>query len=87
MISKIVHYAADAVLVSAVLAGIKRSTYSTYTSNLLASLLNIMLSVATNKIESEDVRSYVEKYLTVGEWVVDQGSAFMSASQYFERKR
>ncbi|CAO3569922.1 unnamed protein product [Mortierella alpina] len=72
MISKIVHYAADAVLVSAVLAGIKRSTG---------------LSVATNKIESEDVRSYVEKYLTVGEWVVDQGSAFMSASQYFERKR
>ncbi|KAF9430713.1 hypothetical protein BGZ94_004704 [Podila epigama] len=72
MISKFVHYAADAVLVSAVLAGIKRSTG---------------LSVATQKIESNDVRGYVEKYLSVGEWVVDQGSAFMAASQYFERKR
>ncbi|KAG0017536.1 hypothetical protein BGZ80_008190 [Entomortierella chlamydospora] len=72
MISKIVHYAADAVLVSAVLAGIKRSTG---------------LSVATNKIESDDVRVYVDKYLTIGEWVVDQGTAFMSTSQYFERKR
>ncbi|KAG0026766.1 hypothetical protein BGZ81_006102 [Podila clonocystis] len=72
MISKIVHYAADAVLVSAVLAGIKRSTG---------------LSVATNKIESNDVRGYVDQYLSVGEWVVDQGSAFMAASSYFERKR
>ncbi|KAF9913787.1 hypothetical protein BX616_009588 [Lobosporangium transversale] len=72
MISKIVHYTADAVLVSAVLAGIKRSTG---------------LSVATHKIESEDVRTYVDKYLTVGEWVVDQGAAFLSTSQYFERKR
>ncbi|KAG0000897.1 hypothetical protein BGZ79_005343 [Entomortierella chlamydospora] len=72
MISKIVHYAADAVLVSAVLAGIKRSTG---------------LSVATNKIESDDVRVYVDKYLTIGEWVVDQGTAFMSTSKYFERKR
>ncbi|KAG0044305.1 hypothetical protein BGZ83_010467 [Gryganskiella cystojenkinii] len=72
MISKIVHYAADAVLISAVLAGIKRSTG---------------LSVATTKIENQDVRGYVEKYLAVGEWAVDQGTAFMSASQYFERKR
>ncbi|KAF9338230.1 hypothetical protein BGZ93_003812 [Podila epicladia] len=72
MISKIVHYAADAVLVSAVLAGIKRSTG---------------LSVATHKIESNDVRGYVDQYLSVGEWVVDQGSAFMAASSYFERKR
>ncbi|KAG0237592.1 hypothetical protein B0O80DRAFT_439069 [Mortierella sp. GBAus27b] len=72
MITKLVHYAADAVLVSAVLAGIKRSTG---------------LSVATQKIESEDVRSYVNKYLGVGEWVVDQGTAFMSSSQYFERKQ
>ncbi|KAF9434249.1 hypothetical protein BGZ76_008339 [Entomortierella beljakovae] len=72
MIGKLVHYAADAVLVSAVLAGIKRSSG---------------LSVATNKIESEEVRGYVDRYLTVGEWVVDQGSAIMSASQYFERKR
>ncbi|KAG0326088.1 hypothetical protein BGZ99_010142 [Dissophora globulifera] len=72
MISKIVHYAADAVLVSAVLAGIKRSSG---------------LGVATEKIESGEVRTYVDKYLTIGEWVLDQGSAFLSSSEYFERKR
>ncbi|KAF9365433.1 MAG: hypothetical protein J3Q66DRAFT_354396 [Benniella sp.] len=72
MIAKLVHYAADAVLVSAVLAGIKRSNG---------------LSVNTDKIQSDDVRSYVNKYLSVGEWVVDQGTAFMSSSQYFERKQ
>ncbi|KAF9282490.1 hypothetical protein BKA57DRAFT_505905 [Linnemannia elongata] len=72
MIGKLAHYAADAVLVSAVIAGIKRSTG---------------LSVATEKIESSDVRGYVEKYLSVGEVVIDQTAAFMSTSSYFERKR
>ncbi|KAF9185125.1 hypothetical protein BGZ51_002942 [Haplosporangium sp. Z 767] len=53
----------------------------------LKSRTEIKKCVATSKIESDDVRNYVDKYLTVGEWVVDQGTAFMSASQYFERKR
>lgn len=44
-------------------------------------------SVATEKIESSDVRGYVEKYLSVGEVVIDQTAAFMSTSSYFERKR
>ncbi|KAF9113269.1 hypothetical protein BGX27_001914 [Mortierella sp. AM989] len=72
MLGKLFHYAADAILLSAVLAGIKRSTG---------------LTVASNKIESKDVRSAVDKYLSIGEWVVDQGIIFMSASTYFERKR
>ncbi|KAF9314946.1 hypothetical protein BG003_003676 [Podila horticola] len=71
MIGKLVHYAADAILVSAVLAGIKRSTG---------------LTVATNKLDG-DLRSYVIKYLSIGEWVVDQGISYMSSSKYFERKR
>ncbi|KAF9975560.1 hypothetical protein BGZ73_000772 [Actinomortierella ambigua] len=72
MIGKVVHYAADAILVSAVLAGIKRSTG---------------LTVNSNKIENSDVRDAVDKFLGVGEWVVDQSILVMSASQYFERKR
>ncbi|KAF8945803.1 hypothetical protein BGZ47_001940 [Haplosporangium gracile] len=72
MIGKLAHYAADAILVSAVIAGVKRSSG---------------LSVATEKIESSEVRSYVEKYLSVGEIVIDQTAAFMSTSSYFERKR
>ncbi|KAF9911111.1 hypothetical protein EC991_004665 [Linnemannia zychae] len=63
---------ADAILISAVLAGIKRSTG---------------LTVASKQIESKDVRSAVDKYLSIGEWVVDQGIMFMTASKYFERKR
>ncbi|KAK3804637.1 MAG: hypothetical protein JOS17DRAFT_769455, partial [Linnemannia elongata] len=72
MLGKLFHYAADAILISAVLAGIKRSTG---------------LTVASDKIESKDVRSAVDQYLGIGEWVVDQGIMFMSNSKYFHRKR
>ncbi|RUS23648.1 hypothetical protein BC938DRAFT_474832 [Jimgerdemannia flammicorona] len=72
MLGKLIHYTADAILVSAVLAGIKRSTG---------------LGVATSKIESKDVRSAVEKYLDVGEWVFDNSISLMNNSSYFERKR
>ncbi|KAG0062146.1 hypothetical protein BGZ89_010878 [Linnemannia elongata] len=72
MLGKLFHYAADAILLSAVLAGIKRSTG---------------LTVASNKIESKDVRSAVDQYLGIGEWVVDQGIMFMSNSKYFCKKR
>ncbi|KAG0283303.1 hypothetical protein BGZ96_012337 [Linnemannia gamsii] len=72
MLGKLFHYAADAILISAVLAGIKRSTG---------------LTVASNKIESKDVRSAVDQYLGIGEWVVDQGIMFMSNSKYFHKKR
>ncbi|KAF9940746.1 hypothetical protein BGZ75_005730 [Mortierella antarctica] len=69
---RLVHYAVDAILISAVLAGIKRSTG---------------LTVASNKIDNKDVRSAVEKYLSIGEWAMDQGIVFLSTSKYFERKR
>ncbi|KAF9204222.1 hypothetical protein BGZ49_005564 [Haplosporangium sp. Z 27] len=72
MFGKLFHYAADAILLSVILAGIKRSTG---------------LTVASNKIESKDFRSALDKYLSIGEWVMDQGIIFMSTSQYFERKR
>jgi len=72
MLGKLIHYTADAILVSAVLAGIKRTTG---------------LSVATSKIESNDIRSAVEKYLNVGEWVVDHSIVLMNNSSYFERKQ
>jgi hypothetical protein len=41
----------------------------------------------TDGIENKDVRSAVNKYLGVGDWVLDQGIAFMSSSGYFERKK
>lgn len=42
---------------------------------------------ATSKIENEDIRKYVDKYLDIGEWVVDSSVVFMNNSPYFERKR
>jgi hypothetical protein len=41
---------------------------------------------ATTKIENEDVRKYVDKYLDIGEWVLDSSIVFMNTSPYFERK-
>jgi len=72
MLGKLAHYGFDAILISAFLAGVKRSTGLTF---------------QTEKIESKDVRSAVDKYLNVGEWVMDQSIAFMGTSTYFQRKR
>jgi len=44
-------------------------------------------SFQTEKIESKDVRSAIDKYLNFGEWVMDQSIAVMGSSSYFERKR
>ena len=43
--------------------------------------------MASEKIESKDLRSAVDKYLDVGEWVVDKSILYMSNSGYFERRR
>ncbi|SAM05844.1 hypothetical protein [Absidia glauca] len=71
MWGKLIHLTADAVLVSAVLAGVKRNTG---------------LQPKTTMIENEDIRSYVQKYLNVGEWVLDNSIVYMNNSTYFERK-
>lgn len=71
-IGKLFHYTFDVVVLSAMLAGIKRSTG---------------LSPKTSTIENKDIRSACEKYLGVGEWVMDMSIGYMSTSEYFERKR
>ncbi|KAF3909267.1 hypothetical protein ABW20_dc0106403 [Dactylellina cionopaga] len=95
LIGKLIHFSVDAVIVSAFLAGVKRSTglsiidpeylcheYST-TSNCLCFE---SYSFKTEKIESKDFRGVVNRYLDFGEWVMDQSIAVMGTSQYFERK-
>ncbi|KAF8533580.1 hypothetical protein BDD12DRAFT_898448 [Trichophaea hybrida] len=74
VLGKLAHYGFDAILLSAFLAGVKRST-------------GLTPSLQTEKIESKDIRSAIDKYLGVGEWVMDQSIAFMGSSSYFERKR
>ncbi|CAO3670863.1 unnamed protein product [Rhizopus stolonifer] len=39
----------------------------------------------TSQIENEDVKKYAEKYLNVGEWVMDTSIGYMNSSPYFEQ--
>ncbi|BFZ56939.1 hypothetical protein PYCC9005_003989 [Savitreella phatthalungensis] len=72
MLGRLFHWSFDAVLISAVLAGIKRSTG---------------LTPKTNAIENKDVRSAVDKYLGLGEWFMDMSIGYVGSSAYFERRR
>ncbi|CAI7664531.1 unnamed protein product [Penicillium bialowiezense] len=73
MFGRLTHYAFDAVLFSAFLAGVKRSTGLTLNSD--------------NITENKDVKKWVDSYLGVGEWVMDQSVAVMGSSAWFERRR
>nr|POF15543.1 uncharacterized protein CFP56_48737 [Quercus suber] len=73
VLGRLFHITFDAVLISAFLAGVKRSTGLTLKSESLT--------------ESPSIKKWVENYLWVGETVLDQSVAIMGASGYFERKR
>ena len=70
-IGKLVHYSVDAVLLSALIAGVRRSTGLTFNSE---------------ELDSQDIRGLVNKYLGVGEWMLDTSAAFLQGSNYFEKK-
>ncbi|RAH44048.1 DUF1748 domain-containing protein [Aspergillus brunneoviolaceus CBS 621.78] len=73
MLGRLSHYAFDAVLISAFLAGIKRSTG---------------LTLETDKItDNKDFKQWIDKYLGVGEWVMDQSVAVLGSTSWFERRR
>ncbi|KAG4435776.1 hypothetical protein IFR05_008750 [Cadophora sp. M221] len=74
-LGRLTHYAFDAVLFSAFLAGMKRST------GLTPSLKKDSIT------ENKDINVWIEKYLGVGEWVMDQSVAIAGSSGWFERKR
>jgi len=71
LVGKVVHYSFDAILISTIVAGIRRSTG---------------LTLRPNAVDSPDMQSYVRRYLEVGEWVLDSSSNIMAASGYFERR-
>ncbi|KAI8876926.1 DUF1748-domain-containing protein [Backusella circina FSU 941] len=70
MFNKVAHLAFDAILITTVLAGIKRSTG---------------LEAATTKIENKTVREYVDKYLGFGEWMFDMTAVYLQHSSYFKK--
>ncbi|EPE35540.1 duf1748 containing protein [Glarea lozoyensis ATCC 20868] len=74
-LGRLTHYAFDAVLISTILAGMKRST------GLTPSFKKESIS------ENKDVNVWIGKYLDVGEWVMDTSVALAGSSGFFERKR
>ncbi|CBF81087.1 DUF1748 domain-containing protein [Aspergillus nidulans FGSC A4] len=75
VVGRLTHYAFDAVLFSAFLAGVKRST-------------GLTPSLDSDKItDNKDFKKWIDNYLGVGEWVMDQSIAVFGSTSYFERKR
>ncbi|KAL1974442.1 hypothetical protein VTN31DRAFT_4646 [Thermomyces dupontii] len=75
VLGRLTHYAFDAVLISAFLAGIKRST-------------GLTPSLNSDKItDNQEVKRWLNNYLGVGEWVLDQSVAVLGSSSWFERRR
>ena len=74
VLGRLTHYAFDAVLFSAFLAGMKRSTGLTLKKDKVAG-------------ENKEMTKWVDKYLGIGEWLMDQSVAVASSSGWFERSR
>ncbi|KZW03885.1 DUF1748-domain-containing protein [Exidia glandulosa HHB12029] len=72
MFGKLIHLGVDALLVSAFIAGVRRSTG---------------LTPALATIPNKDVRQWFRNYLEVGEYVFDFSVVFFGRSRFFERQR
>lgn len=68
MMGRLVHYAADALMVSTILAGVKHSTGTT---------------LDTTKVTEPNVRSAVQYYLSAGEFLFNRAVSFAQGSQFF----
>ncbi|KAG9243642.1 protein of unknown function DUF1748 [Calycina marina] len=74
-LGRLTHYAFDAVLISAFLAGMKRST-------------GLTPSIKRDSItDNKDVNYWIDRYLGVGETVMDYSVTLAGSSGFFERKR
>ncbi|KFH41014.1 putative protein-B-like protein [Hapsidospora chrysogenum ATCC 11550] len=93
-VGRLTHYAFDAVLssppsppssraarrsdtclaVSTILAGMKRSTGLTFKTDRVSG-------------DNKEMSKWIDKYLGVGEWVMDQSVAIAGTSGFFERSR
>ncbi|KZO91144.1 DUF1748-domain-containing protein [Calocera viscosa TUFC12733] len=71
VLGRLVHYAADAVLISTLLAGVKRSSG---------------FSPDTLLISDATTRSIVDKYLAVGDTIFDMVQATAVNSAYWKRE-
>ncbi|KAK0714394.1 hypothetical protein B0T21DRAFT_387104 [Apiosordaria backusii] len=74
-LGRLSHYAFDAVLISTILAGMKRSTGLTFQVDQIGAE------------ENDPFRKFMNRYLGVGEWVMDQSVAIAGSSKWFKRTR
>jgi hypothetical protein len=72
MIGKLLHLGFDALLISAFLAGVKRTTG---------------LTPALSQVPNKDVRQLLRSYLELGEYVFDFAVVIFGRSSSFERRR
>jgi len=72
MLGKLVHLGFDALLITAFLAGVKRTTG---------------LTPALSQIPNKDIRQLFKSYLEAGEYVFDFAVVIFGRSDSFERKR
>ncbi|KAF5321869.1 hypothetical protein D9619_001058 [Psilocybe cf. subviscida] len=72
MLGKLVHIGFDALIISAFLAGVKRTTG---------------LTPALAQVPNKDVRQMLNSYLEFGEYVFDFAVVIFGRSTSFERKR
>jgi len=86
VLGRITHYVVDAVLLSTVIAGVKRS--SGFTSVGRTRTENPTLTLFrpdASKITDPTARSIAEKFLAVGETVFDMVQGTVVNSSYFKR--
>ncbi|KAF9057779.1 DUF1748-domain-containing protein [Panaeolus papilionaceus] len=72
MLGKIIHLGIDALLISAFLAGVKRTTG---------------LTPALSQVPNKDVRQLLSTFLEFGEYTFDFAVVVLGRSSSFERKR
>ena len=84
---RLVHYAVDAVLLSTVVAGVRRSTGFEWVAGPEQRMHNstILCRPQTALISEPTIRSMVERFMGVGETVFDVAQASAVNSSYWKR--
>ena len=88
MLGRLFHLTVDAVMVSTVLAGVRRSSGFTYVHSFetyAGHQADQNCRIETEKLSDPTVRSIAESYLGFGETVFDMIQGTAVNSQYFKR--
>ena len=93
LFGRLIHYSVDAVLLSTVLAGVRRSSGFKCVSILSVPMSNIFVdctitalySLDTEKIGDPTLRSITDRFLSIGETAFDYAQVTAAGSSYFKR--